>query len=223
MLKQSVTSKSVRSKNSVRSRGSKGKRNHEKSSRNKKSSRSSKRKSRRNQEDTDLSDPSDYYSSDSISDFGNDTGDDKEETNADLLQNEGTGVILDTAENSLETTELETIPEENFGTISIPEDLPSEADDFLKSMAEYPLSKDENPYDVASYLRLAYKMSKVINPKKIQYNNFDFKAIQPCFGFLPIDSIKKTFECTTQLAKWHTKVPLQKHWPIVLYTACLNQ
>ena len=25
-------------------------------------------------------------------------------------------------------------------------------------------------------------------------------------------SIKKTFECTTQLAKCHTKVPLQKHW-----------
>ena len=77
------------------------------------------------------------------------------------MQNEGTGVILDTAENSLETTELETIPEANFGTISIPEDLPNETDNFLKSMADYPLSKDENPYDVASYLRLAYKMSKV--------------------------------------------------------------
>ena len=134
------------------------------------------------------------------------------QTNANLLQSEGTGVNLDTAENSLGITELETIPEENFGTISIPEDLPSETDDFLKLMADYPLSKDENPYDVASYLRLASKMSKVIQPKKILYNNFDFKAIQPCFGFLPIDSIKKTFECTTQLAKCHTKVPLQKHW-----------
>ena len=37
-------------------------------------------------------------------------------------------------------------------------------------------------------------------------------AIQPCLGFLPIDVIKRTLESTTQLAKWHNKVPLQKHW-----------
>ena len=31
-------------------------------------------------------------------------------------------------------------------------------------------------------------------------------------SFPTLDTIKRTLECTTQLAKWHTRVPLQRHW-----------
>ena len=50
------------------------------------------------------------------------------------------------------------------------------------------------------------------NQKLLNSNQIDPKSIQPCLAFLPLDTIKRTLECTTQLAKWHTCVPLQRHW-----------
>ena len=137
-------------------------------------------------------------------------------SNVNVLKNEGTCAIIDTIDTKGESQTLETIIEGNedtiFHDVTIPENIPKDSDKFLSSMKEFQLPKEENPYDVASYLRLAYKMSRVVKPRRAKTNNFDFKAIQPCLAYLPIDSIKRTFDCTTQLAKWHTKVPLQKHW-----------
>ena len=74
--------------------------------------------------------------------------------------------------------------------------------------------KDHNldPYNVADYMRLALMLKKEIVPKKVKRHPICAKTIQPCLAYLPISTIQNTLQCTTQLAKWHTKVPMQRHW-----------
>ena len=79
-------------------------------------------------------------------------------------------------------------------------------------MAHIKLHKSQNAFDTASYLRLAYNVNRTLKPKTVKQQLIDPKVIQPCLAFLPLDTIKRTLECTTQLAKWHTRVPLQRHW-----------
>ena len=79
-------------------------------------------------------------------------------------------------------------------------------------MAHIKLHKSQNAFDTASYLRLAYNVNRTLKPKTVKQQSIDPKALQPCIAFLPLDTIKRTLECTTQLAKGHTRVPLQRHW-----------
>ena len=64
-------------------------------------------------------------------------------------------------------------------------------------------------YDVATFRKESEAQNKVLKPKKSKRIPLDPTAIQPCLGYLPIDVIKRTLDSTTQLAKWHNKVPLQ--------------
>ena len=65
---------------------------------------------------------------------------------------------------------------------------------------------------MAAYIRHAFNINRSITPKGTKRTDLDPKAIQPCLGYLPLDNVKRTLECTTQLAKWHTKLPFQRHW-----------
>ena len=53
---------------------------------------------------------------------------------------------------------------------------------------------------------------KHVKPKIAKKQSIDPTSIQACLAFLPLDKIKKTLECTTQLVKWTIKVPMQRHW-----------
>ena len=91
-----------------------------------------------------------------------------------------------------------------FDGIKLPEAIKDTSyDPFLSSMVHIKLHKSQNAFDTASYLRLAYNVNITLKPKTVKHQAIDPKAIQPCIAFLP---------CTTQLAKWHTRVPLQRHW-----------
>ena len=74
------------------------------------------------------------------------------------------------------------------------------------------IDKCLSPYDIADYTRHAFNLTKVVVPKQTKKEEIDPKDIQSCLAFLPVDVIKQTLGCTTQLAKWHVKVPMQKHW-----------
>ena len=81
-------------------------------------------------------------------------------------------------------------------------------DPFLDSLSHLPLQKMHNPYDIAEYIRLAYNLTteiKQVIPKTSKQQTIDPKEIQPCLAYLPLDVIKKTLQCTTQLAKWHSE------------------
>ena len=57
-------------------------------------------------------------------------------------------------------------------------------------------------------------MESLVENKSTRLGNpvdLDAKAIQPCLGYTTLDNVKRTFDCTTQLAKWHTKLPFQRH------------
>ena len=53
---------------------------------------------------------------------------------------------------------------------------------------------------------------KHVKPKVTKKQSIDPTSIQACLAFLPLDKIKKTLGCTTQLVKWTIKVPMQRHW-----------
>jgi hypothetical protein len=48
------------------------------------------------------------------------------------------------------------------------------------------------------------------DPKFVMTLEPDFRQLRPRFGWLPIDAIKKTFECTTQLARMPMSTILKK-------------
>ena len=100
-----------------------------------------------------------------------------------------------------------------FDRIKLPDAIKDTSyDPFLSSMAQIKLHKSQNAFNTASYLRLAYNVNRTLKPKTVKQQSIDPKVIQPCLAFLPLDTIKRTLECTTQLVKWHTRVPLQRHW-----------
>ena len=74
------------------------------------------------------------------------------------------------------------------------------------------IDKCLSPYDVADYTRHAFNLTKVVVTRQTKKEEINPKDIQSCLAFLPVDVIKQTLGCTTQLAKWHVKVPMQKHW-----------
>ena len=67
-------------------------------------------------------------------------------------------------------------------------------------------------YDPTSYVNLAKKLRKSLKPRINKPAKLDYEQLQPCFAFLPTDIIRKTMECTTQLAKWCRRLPLRRHW-----------
>ena len=80
-------------------------------------------------------------------------------------------------------------------------------------MKENPLPNTmEDVYDIANYMRLAFTLNKVVYPKVTKKEEYNLKDLQPCLAFLPLNKIEQTLACTTQLAKWHTRVPMQRHW-----------
>ena len=81
-------------------------------------------------------------------------------------------------------------------------------DPFLKTVKEITLPDGEE-YDVTSYIRLAMQSKKHVKPKVTKRQSIDPASIQACLAFLPLDKIKKTLECTTQLVKWTIEVPMQ--------------
>ena len=74
-------------------------------------------------------------------------------------------------------------------------------DPVLSSMSHINLHKSQNAFDTASYLRLAYNVNRTLKPKTVKQQPIDPKAIQPCLAFLPLDTIKRTLECTTQFSR----------------------
>ena len=77
-------------------------------------------------------------------------------------------------------------------------------DPYLENVTEDTNSMIEqyfSPYDVADFTRFAFQTSKVVLPKKIKKDPINPQDIQSCLAFLPIDRIKQTLECTTQLAR----------------------
>ena len=46
---------------------------------------------------------------------------------------------------------------------------------------------------------------------RVIHKDIDPKKVQPFLGYRPLEIIKKTLECTTQLARMQIKFPLQKH------------
>ena len=93
-------------------------------------------------------------------------------------------------------------------------DLPLDEDVFLATLSDINLDQfpPENLFDVAEYIRHAYNINRTIAPKTAKSQDLNPKAIQSCLGYLPLDIIKRTLDCTTQLAKWHTKLPFKRHW-----------
>ena len=69
-----------------------------------------------------------------------------------------------------------------------------------------------NHYDPTSYVNLAKKLRKTLKPRVTKPVKLDYEQLQPCFAFLPTDIIRKTMDCTTQLAKWCRRLPLRRHW-----------
>ena len=88
-------------------------------------------------------------------------------------------------------------------------------DEFIKSVSQVQKQLSAykyNPYNIADYARLAMNVQKEIKPKQMRKHHINPKEIQACLAYLPIETVKQTLKCTTQLAKWHVKLPLQKHW-----------
>ena len=69
---------------------------------------------------------------------------------------------------------------------------------------------EDSVHDVAEYIRHAYNINRTLTPKTTKRIDLDAKAIQPCLGYLPLDTVKRTLDCTTQLTHWHTKLPFQR-------------
>jgi len=70
----------------------------------------------------------------------------------------------------------------------------------------------EGNCEVRAVVNKAKTQGRTIHPRRMKKKELDYKQLQPCFAFLPIDVIKRTMDCTTQLAKWHRRIPLQRHW-----------
>ena len=88
-------------------------------------------------------------------------------------------------------------------------------DEFIKSVSQVQKQLSAykyNPYNIADYARLAMNLQKEIKPKQMRKHHINPKEIQACLAYLPIETVEQTLKCTTQLAKWHVKLPLQKHW-----------
>ena len=85
-------------------------------------------------------------------------------------------------------------------------------DPFLQSVSEIELPPEDDPYDVVSYMKHAMSVTKHVKPRITKKNPIDPANIQRCLAFLPLEQIKKTLECTTQLVHWTIKVPMQQHW-----------
>jgi hypothetical protein len=49
-------------------------------------------------------------------------------------------------------------------------------------------------------------------PKFVMTSEPDYGQLRPCLGWLPIDAIKKTFKCTTQLARMPMSTILKKRY-----------
>ena len=81
--------------------------------------------------------------------------------------------------------------------------LPLDEDVFLATLSDLNLDQfpTENLFDVAEYIRHAFNINRTIAPKNAKSQDLNPKAIQPCLGYLPLDVIKRTLDCTTQLAK----------------------
>ena len=90
--------------------------------------------------------------------------------------------------------------------------VPRHEDTFLNSVPYKDLPPNKDPYDIVNYIIHAYNTKTTIIPKRAMMQPINPVAVQPCLAFLPLDVIKKTLDCTTQLVKWHVKVPMQRHW-----------
>ena len=82
----------------------------------------------------------------------------------------------------------------------------------MESLDECLLSKNKDPFNIVNHMVMALNTQKVITPKKTRKQPIDPVAIQPCLAFLPLNVVKSTLENTTQLVKWHIKVPMKRHW-----------
>ena len=88
-------------------------------------------------------------------------------------------------------------------------------DPFIQSLGSIKndmLEKKMNLYDIVSYSRFAFNVSKTIKYKRTKRDPINPQDIQSCLAFLPLETIKHTLNCTTQLAKWHATVPMKRHW-----------
>ena len=85
-------------------------------------------------------------------------------------------------------------------------------DHFIDSMEPNSLHQDEDQYNVVNYMVKAVQTQKIITPKLTKKQPIKPLDVQPCLAYLPIDRIQRTLNCTTQLVKWHLRVPMQRHW-----------
>ena len=84
-----------------------------------------------------------------------------------------------------------------------------EDESFQDSIQDF---NQDTPYNIADYARLAMNLQREIKPKQMRKHHINPEEIQACLAYLPIETVKQTLKCTTQLTKWHVKLPLQKHW-----------
>ena len=85
-------------------------------------------------------------------------------------------------------------------------------DDYLDTLPDEISNAEIDHYDPTSYVNLAKQLKKALQPRVTKLKPPDYEKLQPCFAFLPVDVIRKTMDCTTQLAKWCRRLPLQRHW-----------
>ena len=65
-------------------------------------------------------------------------------------------------------------------------------DEFLQTVSHLDLTvfPEDSLYDVAEYICYAYNVNWTITPKTTKRQDLDAKAIQPCLGYLPFDTVK---------------------------------
>ena len=85
---------------------------------------------------------------------------------------------------------------------------------FLDQILNYSkeLAKSQPSQDNEATTRVKMKKDHYVNPIRKQVQDWDLYLLQPCLAWLPLDIVKKTLECTTQLAQWHSRLPMRRHW-----------